>query len=137
MLKSLSRLTTTVVFTTILSASASNAAGIRSDEEVFSRLLTAAIGNEIKDNCPEIEVRTMAATFYVLGILNYAMNQGYSRAEIDEFRADPVQQEKLRQATYAYLDAHSVNRQDPASYCPLGQDEIAKGSEIGKLIKSK
>ncbi len=136
-MKSLSRLAAPAVFVAALTVTAAAATGIRDDKEVFSRLLTAAIGNEIKDNCPVIDVRKMAATFYVLGILTYAMNQGYSRAEIDEFRADPVQQEKLRKATYAYLDAHSVNRQDPASYCPLGEAEISADSDIGKLLKAK
>ncbi len=120
-----------------LSAVTSVGQGLNDDKEVERRLLVAAVGNEIKDNCPTIEVRTIAATFFVLGIVTYAKGEGYSLDEIDAYRHDPVQQEKLRVATYAYLDSHGVNREDPQSYCPLGQAEIKQGSEIGKLIKNK
>ena len=133
----LSRLTLAALLLTSASANAVASAELKDDAEVFRRLLVAAVGNEIKDNCTTIEVRTIAATFFVLGIVTYAKGQGFSMDEIEKFRRDPVEHERLRVATYAYLDGHGVNREDPASYCPLGQAEIAEGSDIGKLIKNK
>jgi len=120
-----------------LSGSAVASAGIKDNAEIFHRLLTAAIGNEIRDKCPAIEARTIAATFYVLGIVTYASRQGFSRAEMDAYRNDPKEQNRLRKAAYGYLDGHGVNRNNPASYCPLGKAEIAQNSEIGKLLKSR
>jgi hypothetical protein len=133
----LPRLITTAALCVALGTPALAKAEIKDNAEIFDRLLTAAIGHEIKENCTAIDVRTLAATFYVLGIVKYASDQGFSRAEMDAYRGDPTEQERLRQATYDYLDKNGVDRTDPASYCPLGQAEIEKKSQIGKLLKSR
>ena len=109
---------------------------IKDNKEIFSRLLTTAIAHEIRDKCSTIEARTMAATFYVLGILRYAQSQGFSREEIEAYRHTESEQNRLRRATYAYLDKNGVNRAKPETHCPLGEREIQKNSQIGKLIKS-
>jgi len=137
MMKTLTRQGAAILAITVLSGTAIANGQIKDDAEIFHRLLTAAVGNEIRDNCPTIEVRTIAATFYVIGIVNYASAQGFSRAEMDAFREDPKEQDRLRKAAHAYLDSHGVNRKDAASYCPLGKAEIEQKSEIGRLLKSR
>jgi len=137
MSKHLTRLGFATLLTTTLAATAGTGAEIKDNKEIFRRLLTAAIGHEIQEKCPTIEVRTLAATFYVLGIVNYAMQQGFSRAEMDIYRNDPKEQDRLRAATYVYLDKHGVNRAIPASHCLLGMTEIAQNTETGKLLKSR
>lgn len=130
--------TTTVALTMALCATASAAMpDLRNNDEVFSRLLTTAIAHEVREKCVTIEARKIAATFYVIGIVNYAKKLGYSMDQIDEFRFDPVQQDRLRSATYAHLDEKGVDRDDPASYCPYGVAEIQSKSQIGKLLKSR
>lgn len=109
---------------------------IKDNPEIFQRLMTTAIAHEIRDKCPTIEARKMAATFYVLGILNYARQQGFSQAEIEAYRNIESEQDRLRAATYAYLDKNGVDRSKPESHCSLGEREIASGSQVGKLIKS-
>ncbi len=111
--------------------------GIKDNAEIFSRLLNVAIGSEIRDNCDTISARKFAATFYVLGVMNYARKQGFSMDDMDAYRNTKSEQERLRVATYAYLDKNGVNRDDPASYCPLGRTEIKNKSQIGKLLKSR
>jgi len=132
-----------ISLTTSASASANTDANtntspqIKDSKEVFHRLLTMAVGNEIKDNCPTIKMRSVAATFYFLGLIQYTYSLGFSRAQMDAYRNDPEQQDRLRKAAYSYLDKHGVNRKDPASYCPLGMAEITRNTEIGKLLKSR
>ncbi len=110
---------------------------IKDNAEIFHRLLTTAIANEIRENCPTIEARSWRATFYVLGILRYARSQGFSMNQINAYKKDPSEQARLRREGYAYLDKNGVNRKKPTSYCPLGQREIKNKSEIGKLLKSR
>jgi hypothetical protein len=112
-------------------------AAIRDEAEVFDRLLTTAIAHEIRDKCPTIEAREWAATMYILGIVRYAKGLGYTMDEINAYKADEAEQDRLRVATYAYLDANGVDRADPQSFCPLGMAEIEKRSQIGKLLKSR
>jgi len=108
---------------------------IKDDAEIFHRLLVTAVANEIREKCDTIDARSFAATFYVLGILRLANSHGFSRAEITAYKKNESEQNRLRRAGYAYLDSHGVDRKNPASFCTLGQAEIAAGSEIGKLIK--
>ena len=109
---------------------------IKDDPEIFSRLVTTAIAHEIRDKCSFIEARKLSATFYVLGILRYAKSQGFSQEEIEAYRDIKTEQDRLRAATYAYLDKNGVDRNKPESHCDLGEKEIASGSQVGKLIKS-
>jgi len=110
---------------------------IKDNAEIFTRLLNVAVGSEIRDNCDSISARKFTVTFYVLGVLNYARKQGFTMDEMDAYRNTKSEQERLRAATYAYLDKNGVNRDDPASYCPLGRTEIKNKSQIGKLLKSR
>jgi hypothetical protein len=135
MFKNLTRLITTTLVVGSLTAGAT--AQPKADDEIFSRLLTVAVGNEIREKCPTIEARTIAATLYFLGILNYARSIGFTKDQMFAYRDDPKNQESLRKATYAYLDKHGVNRAVPASYCTLGTAEIAQNSETGKLLKRR
>ncbi|NOX41511.1 MAG: DUF5333 domain-containing protein [Alphaproteobacteria bacterium] len=111
--------------------------GIKDNAEIFSRLLTVAIGSEIRDNCDTISARKFTVMFYVLGVMNYARKQGFSMDDMDAYRNTKSEQKRLSAATYAYLDKNGVNRDDPASYCPLGRTEIKNKSQIGKLLKSR
>jgi len=110
---------------------------IKDDAEIFYRLKTTAIANEIQQNCDTIAARKIAATFFVLGILYYAKRQGFTSDQIDAYKQNPVEQERLRSATYNYLDTHAVNRTERATYCVLGRAEISNQSQIGKLLKSR
>lgn len=112
-------------------------AALKDEPEVFNRLLQTAIAHEIRDKCTTIDAREWAATMYVLGIVTYAKSLGYTMDQINAYKSDEGEQERLRAATHAYLDANGVNRNDPASYCPLGLAEIDKRSQIGKLLKSR
>lgn len=131
------RLTIAALTAAAIAAPALAAPQIKDNPEIFHRLLTSAIAHEIFDKCERIEVRKLAATFYVLGIVSYAKKQGFTSDQIDAYRKTESEQERLRAATYAYLDEHGVDRADPQSYCPLGQAEIEQDSQIGKLLKAR
>lgn len=112
------------------------AAELKDNAEVFARLLNTAIANEIREKCNTIAAREIRAGIYVLGIVSYAKKQGFSMDEIEAYRRDPVEQERLRAAGYAYLDSHGVNRDENTGYCELGRAEMSAKSQIGRLLKN-
>jgi hypothetical protein len=120
-----------------LASAQDNRVPLDEDVELFTRMSTTAVANEIREKCETLAARKIAATFYVLGILKYAKSLGYNSEEIDEFRFDEANQEKLRQMAHDYLDANGVDREAETGYCALGVAEIEKKSQIGKLLKSK
>ncbi len=111
--------------------------GLENEADIFDRLLLGAVVSEVYTNCDRIEPRKLKATVFVLGTLKMAKDKGYTMDEIDAFRFDPVQQERLRQATYAFFDENGVDRDDPESYCRFGFAEMKKNSRIGRFLKRK
>ena len=110
---------------------------LKDNEEVFQRLLFVAVANEIRERCDRIEARILTATFYVIGIQHYARSQGFTDEEIHEVRFNKDNQERLRAAGYAYLDENGVDRDAGTGYCALGDAEMKKKSQIGKLLKRR
>jgi uncharacterized protein DUF5333 len=114
-----------------------NAVEIKDNAEIFSRLLTTAVANEIREKCDTIEARELRATLYVLGVVSYAKKQGFTMKQIEAYRNNPDEQARLRREGYAYLDAGGVNRKAGTGYCALGEKEMAEKSKIGRLLKSR
>jgi len=111
--------------------------GLNDEQEVFDRVLIGAIVSETYKNCKRLAPRKIKATFYVLGTVRFAHSLGYSMEDIDNYRYDPVQQERLRVAVLAYFAEHKVDPEDPETYCIFGETEIANDSQIGTFLKRK
>jgi len=103
--------------------------------EVFDRVLTGAIVNEIFTKCDSIGPRKLKATLFVLGTVNYAKKLGYTMDDMEELRSDPAQAKRLDRAVDAYLRANGVNKKKPETYCALGEAEMEKKSLIGSFLK--
>ncbi len=103
---------------------------------VKSEFFAAAVGDEIRKNCPDISARM----FRVLGMAKkleaYAIELGYSRDDIRAMRDDDAEKAKLRALRDAYLDKHGVTAGDSASYCRLGLQEIEKNTLTGWLLRA-
>jgi Family of unknown function (DUF5333) len=67
---------------------------------------------------------------------SYALDQGYSRDEVEAFIKNKDQKNRLKAEAAAYLAEAGAVEGDPESYCKVGRDEIAKGSLIGELLRS-
>lgn len=103
--------------------------------EVFDRILTGAIVNEIFTKCATINPRKLKATLFVIGTVNYAKKLGYTMDDIDELRSDSAQEKRLNRAVDAYLRANGVNKSQPETYCALGFAEMENKSLIGSFLK--
>jgi hypothetical protein len=94
-----------------------------------------AIGRHIELTCPTIERRTIAAGSFLLG-LAHAMSLGYSRAEVTEYVEDDTEQERMIAIARQYFAQRGVTSlEDVDGACRVGRDEIAAGTQIGRLLR--
>jgi hypothetical protein len=109
---------------------------IRTEKHINEVLLQGFIGDAIADNCPTIEPRKLRA----LGELNklrvYALDKGYTTAQVRAFVTDDTEKARGKAEAADWLKAKGAEPGKPDAYCQIGEDEIAKESLIGYLLRS-
>ena len=103
---------------------------------VWNGLLNIGIANEIRETCPSISARMVRAVLRLKSIQNEAEGMGYSQAEIDAFRKSEANKAAMRAEGEAYMKNNGVVKGDAETYCALGRAEIAKSSQIGRLLRA-
>ena len=99
--------------------------------------LSAAVGDEIRKNCPDISARMLRVLKRANDLEEYAISLGYTKADIDEMRQNPDAKARLRANRDAYLAKNGVIEGDADSYCRLGHAEIEKKTLTGWLLRAK
>ncbi len=107
------------------------------DPRVQREFLAAAVGDEIRKNCPTISARLWRVWQRAGELEDYALSLGYSRDDIDEMRNSEAAKARLKSLRDEYLKANGVTEGDPDSYCRLGLEEIEKNSLTGWLLRAK
>ncbi len=100
-------------------------------------LLSAAIGEAIRQNCSTISARLFRAFTKAMALERYAIKLGYSKVEIKAFISDKTEKQRMRDETVTYLVAHGVIEGQEQTFCALGQAEIARNSLTGQLLRSR
>mgnify|MGYP002629024601 CR=1 FL=1 len=125
-----------VAVTVVAPATASPLPPLEENARVKSEFLSAAVGDEIRKNCPSISARMFRALGRVNALQDYALGLGYSKADIKAMREDPAAKANLRAMRDAYMAKHGVRPGDSDSYCRLGREEIEKNSLTGWLLRA-
>ena len=123
----------------ILSASAVSAtalAPLEDNARIKAEFLAAAVGDEIRKNCPTISARFWRVWTKANALEDYALELGYSKADIKAMRENPTAKAQLKAMRDAYLAANGVTKGDSDSYCRLGHEEIQKKSLTGWLLRA-
>jgi len=120
----------------VASAAAQDLPPLKENPRVRGEFLSAAVGDEIRKNCPSISARDGRVRSRTLSLINYALGLGYSWSDINRMRRDPVAIAELEALRDAYLAQNGARRGDPDSYCRLGLAEIAKNSLTGWLLRA-
>jgi hypothetical protein len=109
---------------------------LRNDERVHNGLLMIAIGRHIELTCPTIERRSIAAGSFLYSLARYAMSLGYSREEVTEYVEDDTERERMIAIARQYFAQRGVTSlEDVDGACRVGRDEIAAGTQIGRLLR--
>jgi Family of unknown function (DUF5333) len=101
---------------------------------INDRLIQARVADRIRKECDAISARFAYAYSQARALKRYALEQGYSDAEIEAFLDSRNDKDRVKAAAEAYLAANGVVAGDEASFCALGLKEIAAGSVAGSLI---
>jgi Family of unknown function (DUF5333) len=101
---------------------------------INDRLIQARVADRIRKECDTINARFAYAYAQARALKQYALDEGYSEAEIEAFLDSRAEKNRVKAAAEAYLSANGVVAGDAASFCALGVKEIAAGSIVGSLI---
>lgn len=108
---------------------------INTEPHINNVLLQGFIGDAIADNCPALEPRRMRA----LGELNklrvYALDKGYTTAEVRAFVTSDTEKARGKAEAAEWLKARGAEPGKSEEYCRIGREEIAKESLIGYLLR--
>ncbi len=101
---------------------------------VNDRLVQARVADRIRKECPTISARFVYALNQARALERWALDQGYTRAEIDAFLDSRADKRRIYAAAEEYLSANGAVAGDAQSFCRVGEAEIAAGTVTGSLI---
>lgn len=106
------------------------------ENHINSQLFAAAVGDEIRKNCPSISARMFVVWQKANALESYALDKGYSEEEVKAFLKDKGERKRMKALRNAYLQENGVTKGNADSYCALGQKEIKDKSLIGELLRA-
>ena len=122
---------------TATSAFAVDYTKLRKDTRVHNELYAASIAYLINDNCADISIRKLSLVGRVLSLRSYAKGLGYTGAEVDAYVNSGEEQDRFRAIAEPWLASKGAVKNDAASYCAVGKQEIAKKSLVGSMLKAR
>ena len=103
-------------------------------EVITEGLINTAIAYELDRKCDELEGRRLQGIAFLWSLESEARRLGYSRDEIQAFIDDDEEKDRLEAIARERLRGMGAVEGEWDTYCAVGRDEIAKGSQIGKLL---
>jgi TPR repeat protein len=109
---------------------------INEEPVIGEKLLQGFIGDAIADNCPTMKARTLKALGELNALRDYALEQGYEASVVREFVTSKAEKTKFKAKAAEWLKAKGAEPGNPDAYCKIGEEEIAKESLVGSLLRS-
>ena len=109
---------------------------LQDNPRVVAEFFAAAVGDEIRKNCPTISARMFRVLGRAKDLESYALSLGYTDDDIDAMRGDEAAKARLKAQRDAYLAQNGVTPGDADSYCRLGRQEIEKNTLTGWLLRA-
>jgi hypothetical protein len=109
---------------------------INQEPKIVDTLLQGFIGDAIDDNCPTIQARKLRALGELNKLRDYALSQGYSADEIRALVKSKKEKAKGKAMAAKILKERGAEPGNAEAYCKIGEEEIAKGSLVGYLLRS-
>lgn len=131
------RMIVPVILALTLAGAAHARPALRDVPEIDNNMLWVAMAIEISDNCDDIAPRTLKGLFFLSSLKNKAQAMGYSNEEIRTYVKSDAEKARMRKRGEAYMKARGLDPADTGDLCKLGDAEIARGSQIGVLLRAK
>ncbi|MBT9382528.1 DUF5333 domain-containing protein [Pseudooceanicola sp. CBS1P-1] len=100
-------------------------------------MLWVGIAIEISNKCDSIDARTVKGLLFLNELKNQALAMGYTRTEIKEYITSKAEKARIRKLGESYVKSQGLDPTKTADLCTLGKQEIARGSQIGVLLREK
>jgi hypothetical protein len=126
-----------VILTLAIAGAAHAKPALRDVPEIDNNMLWVALAIEISDNCDDISPRTLKGLFFLNTLKNKAQALGYSNEEIRAYVKSDAEKARMRERGETYVKAQGLEPADTGDLCKLGHAEIARGSQIGVLLRAK
>lgn len=109
---------------------------INQEQRINNTLLQGFIGEQIADNCPTMEPRKLRALGELVKLRDYALGQGYSADEVRAFVESKQEKARGKALAAEWLAERGAVPGQTEAYCRVGEEEIARNSLIGYLLRS-
>lgn len=109
---------------------------INEEPYINETLLQGFIGDQIANNCPTIDARTMRALGELNSLRIYAIDKGYTSDEIRAFIRSDEEKAKGKAKAAEWLKERGAEPGNADAYCAVGEAAIAADSLLGQLLKS-
>jgi Family of unknown function (DUF5333) len=109
---------------------------INEEPVVHDKLLQGFIADAIDDNCDTMEARKLRALGELNALRDYALKQGYEADVVRAFVTSKDEKAKFKVEAAEWLKAKGAEPGNSAAHCKIGEEEIAKDSLIGYLLRS-
>lgn len=109
---------------------------LNQNQHITDSLVAGRIADVIRNNCSSIAGRLVLAYSKLEELKQYAIDQGYTEAEVKAFLKNGAEKTRLKGIAAAYLAQAGAVEGDEESYCKVGRAEIANGTLAGSLLRS-
>lgn len=104
-------------------------------ESVTEGLIAAGMAIELGDVCGDVSVRMLRGLSFLNGLKNELEDAGFSDAEIDAYIDDDAEKDRLEAIARERLVALGAVPGDAASHCAVARDQIARSTQVGRLLR--
>ena len=104
---------------------------------VNDRLVQARVADLLRRGCPTIDARLIRAFSEARALKRYALDKGYSDAQIEAFLDSKDDRKRIYAAADRYMVENGVVNGQPDTFCRLGRDEIARQTVAGSLLSAR
>lgn len=126
---------TLVVLTTAAPAAA--LPPLSQEGHVNDSLVQARVADMLRRGCPDLNARMVRAFSEARKLKRYALDQGYSAAQIDAFLDSRDERRRIYAEADRYMVANGVVNGRPETFCRLGRQEIDRRTIAGSLLVAR
>ncbi|WP_411889942.1 DUF5333 domain-containing protein [Yoonia sp. SDW83-1] len=123
------------VATVALAGNLSAQTALKDEIRVRDGIVHVGMAYEISEKCSSIRARTFRGISFLQELKNYALEQGYSEAEVEAYVKDKEEERRLIGIARTQLARLGVVEGDEASYCAVGRDQIERNTRVGWLLR--
>ncbi|WP_207100604.1 DUF5333 domain-containing protein [Paracoccus shandongensis] len=107
------------------------------ERHINDSLVQARVADVLRKGCPTLDARIIRAFGEARKLKRYALDQGYSEAQIDAFLDSKEERRRIYAEADRYMTANGVVSGQPETFCRLGRQEIERKTIAGSLLVAR